>query len=292
MNTSLLVAQIVNGVGVGAIYFLIAVGLSLIFGIMDFVNFAHGAFYMIGAYAGFELISFTGSFWVALVLAPIIVALLGFVLERILIRRAYALAHTDQIIITLGLALILTQLVIMGWTAKSQNVNTPAILNGIVIVHGLILPYYRLFVIGFVAVVAVVLWVWLEKTKFGAMVRAGTESIDMTSALGVNIKRLFAVTFAVGAGLAAMGGVLIAPISNVDPFMGNQVLGLAFAVVVAGGMGSFVGALIAAIMTGVIQSVTVMFWPLGGNVTVYLFMALVLLTLPAGLLGRKGANNG
>jgi branched-chain amino acid transport system permease protein len=286
-STTLLVAQIVNGIGVGAIYFLIAVGLSLIFGIMDFVNFAHGALYMAGAYAGYELVHITGSFWLALVFAPIIIGLLGLFLEQLLLRQAYRLPHTDHIILTLGIALILVQLVIIGWTAQSKSMNTPAALAGIFLVHNLIFPYYRLFVIAIVAFIALLLWLLLEKTLFGAKLRAGTESLDMASALGINIKRLFSITFGLGAGLAALGGVLVAPTSNVDPFMGTRVLGLAFAVVVVGGMGSFSGAIIAALAIGIIQSVTAMFWPLGANVVVYLFMALVLLTQQAGLLGRK-----
>lgn len=286
MNTSLVIAQIINGIGVGVILFLIAVGLSIIFGIMDFVNFAHGAFYMVGAYIGYEIIHFTGSFWVAFGAAPIVVGFLGYALERGLLRQAYGLPHTDQIILTLGIALIVTQLVILGWTAKSENVNPPDILRGIVIIGGVILPYYRLFVIGIGGAVAISLWWVLERTNFGAKIRAGTESLEMTAALGINIKQLFGAAFAIGAALAALGGVLIGPISNVDPFMGQRILGIAFAVVAVGGMGSFAGAITAALMIGVVQSLTIMVWPLGGNVVVYLFMALVLLTRQAGLFGR------
>jgi branched-chain amino acid transport system permease protein len=289
-SLELVITQTVNGLGVGAIYFLIAVGLTLIFGIMDFVNFAHGAFYALGAYIGFELIHDTGSFWAALVIAPLVVGVFAFVLERSLLQWAYSLDHTYQIILTFGVALVISELVIIIWSTHSQNVNPPAALQGILILGGFFFPEYRLFIIGLVAIIAVVLWLWLERTRFGAMVRAGTESLPMASAMGINVKRLFAITFSVGAGLAALGGVLVAPIGNLDPFIGDRVLGLAFAVVVVGGMGSFVGALVAALLIGVIQSLTVMLWPLGGNIIVYLFMAAVLFTQRAGLFGRSTGN--
>ncbi len=289
-SLELVITQTVNGLGVGAIYFLIAVGLTLIFGIMDFVNFAHGAFYALGAYIGFELIHDTGSFWAALVIAPLVVGVFAFILERSLLQWAYNLDHTYQIILTFGVALVISELVIIIWSTHSQNVNPPAALQGILILGGFFFPEYRLFIIGLVAIIAVVLWLWLERTRFGAMVRAGTESLPMASAMGINVKRLFAITFSVGAGLAALGGVLVAPIGNLDPFIGDRVLGLAFAVVVVGGMGSFVGALVAALLIGVIQSLTVMLWPLGGNIIVYLFMAAVLFTQRAGLFGRSTGN--
>lgn len=291
LSPELVITQVVNGIGVGSIYFLIAVGLTLIFGIMDFVNFAHGAFYALGAYVGFELINQTGSFWAALVLAPLIVGILGFILERGLLQWSYSLGHIYQIILTLGVSLIITQLVIIIWSTHSQNINTPEALQGILVIGGVIFPEYRLFIIGLVAVIAITLWLWLEKTRFGAMVRAGTESLPMASAMGINVKRLFAITFAVGAGLAALGGVLVGPIGNLDPAIGSRVLGLAFAVVVVGGLGSLVGALVSALIIGVLQSLTVMVWPLGGDVIVYLFMAVVLLfSQRTGLFGRSTGN--
>lgn len=282
--------QIVNGIGVGAIYFLIAVGLTLVFGIMDFVNFAHGVFYAVGAYIGFTLVGITGSFWVALVFAPLIMALLGFLMERSLLQRAYGLDHTYHIILTFGVALIIREVIIVIWSADPQGINVPALLAQPIIWGHFIIPEYRLFIIALVAIIALLLWLWLEKTRFGAMVRAGSESLPMASAMGINVKRLFAITFAVGAALAAIGGVLVAPIQSLNPFMGTRILSLAFAVVVVGGMGSLLGALIAAIVIGVIQSLTIMFWPAGGDTVVYLFMAGVLLVQQTGFLGRSAGN--
>ncbi len=287
MDPNLLLAQVLNGIGVGMIYFLIAVGLTVIFGIMNFVNFAHGAFYMVGAYAVFTLIRLTGSFWAGLLVAPIVVGLLAWVLERSLLERLYAMDHMFHIILTLGLALVLGELSIIFWGPGPQNIGPPAGLGGVTSIGPLAYPDYRLFVIAVTAAVAVGFGIVLERTRLGAIIRAGTESIDMVSALGIDIRTVFSLTFATGAALAAMGGALAAPIRGVNPFMGDEVLGLAFVVVVVGGMGSFTGALVAALLTGIVQSLTIMFWPLGGNVVIYLLMALILLLRNAGLMGRQ-----
>ncbi len=287
MDPNFVLAQVLNGIGVGMIYFMIAVGLTVIFGIMNFVNFAHGAFYMVGAYVVFTLIGLTGSFWLGLLVAPVVVFALAWVLERLLLSRLYKMDHMYQIILTLGLALILGETAIIFWGAGPQNVGTPVGLGGTTNIGPLAYPNYRLFVIAVTALIAVGFGLVLERTRIGAIIRAGTESIDMVSALGIDIRTVFSLTFAIGAALAAMGGVLAAPMRGVNPFVGDEVLGLAFVVVALGGMGSFTGALLAALLTGVAQSLTIIVWPLGGNVVIYLLMALVLLLREAGLMGRR-----
>lgn len=287
MDFNLILAQFLNGIGVGMIYFLIAVGLSVIFGIMNFVNFAHGAFYMVGAYVVFTTIRVTGNFWVGLLVAPIFVFGLAWLLERVLLARLYVMDHMFHIVLTLGLALVLGEVSIILWGPAPQNISSPPGLGGITNVGPLPYPDYRLFVIAVTAILALTFGLVLERTRLGAIIRAGTESIDMVSALGIDIRRVFSLTFATGAALAAVGGALAAPIRGVDPFMGDQVLGLAFVVVVVGGMGSFVGALLAALLIGIVQSLTILLWPLGGNVVIYLLMALILLLREAGLMGRQ-----
>lgn len=287
MDAATFLAQLLNGIGNGMVYFLIAVGLTVIFGIMDFVNFAHGAFYLFGAYLVFAGVQVSGSFWVALVLAPIVVGLASLALERLVLQHAYGLEHTYQIILTLGVSLIATEVVIILWGASPRNVSVPDLLSGRLNLAVIEYPNYRIFVIGVAAVLAFLIWYGLERTKFGAIVRAGTESLDVVSSLGINIKRIFALTFATGGALAALGGALAAPMQGINPFIGDSVLGLAFVVVVVGGMGSFSGALFGALLIGVVQSLTVMVWPVGGSVVIYMLMAVVLLGRQAGLLGRR-----
>lgn len=283
---SLYLFQILNGLGLGMIYFLIAVGLTIIFGLLDFVNFAHGVFYLLGAYFCFQVGVVTGSFWLALLLAPLGVGLLAWLIERLLIKRVYHLPHTFHILITLGLALIIQESTIMAWGPVGKNIPTPELLQGVIMLGNFFYPKYRLFVIGFTAIMAAVLWLLLERTRFGAMIRAGSENAQMVSLLGVNIFRLFSLTFALGAALAGVAGVLAAPLRGADPFMSIEALGIAFVVVVIGGMGSFAGALVGGLLVGVVQSVMSSLWPSGANLMIYATMALVILLRPRGLLGR------
>ena len=287
LGPDVLLQEVLNGIGVGMIYFLIAVGLTLIFGIMDFVNFAHGAFYLLGAYALYALVDFTGSFWLGLLAGPLLVVALAWLLERALLRRLYQLDHMFHILLTFGLALVVGELAIVAWGAGPRNVSPPPLLAGIASLGPLVYPDYRLFVIGLTGLVGLGIWLGLERTRWGAIIRAGTESLDMVSCLGVDIRRVFSLTFAAGAGLAGLGGVLAAPMRGVNPFMGDEVLGLAFVVVVVGGMGSFAGALVAALLTGIAQSLTIAVWPLGGNIVIYVLMAAILLSRQAGLMGRR-----
>lgn len=285
MNIYLL--QVINGVGIGMLYFLLAVGLSIIFGLLRFVNFAHGAFYLLGAYFCFQLTRWGMSFWTALVLAPLAVGAIGWLTEKLLLRHVYASAHEYHIVATVGLALAVQELVILQWGPLGDSVATPDILQGVVMWGSFIYPKYRLFVIGFTAVLAVLLWYVLEGTRLGSAVRAGSESTEMVSLLGVNVFRIFSLTFGLGAATAALAGVLAAPIRGAEPFMGIEALGVAFVIVVVGGMGSFGGALLGGLLIGIVQSVMSTLWAEGARLMIYVAMAAVLLLRPHGLLGRR-----
>ena len=278
--------QLVNGIGLGMLYFLLAVGLSIIFGLLHFVNFAHGAFYLLGAYLVYDMTERGLNFWAALLVAPIIVGALAALTESVLLRRIYHLPHTFHILVTVGLALMVQELVIILWGPVGGNVSTPDALSGVLILGDFIYPQYRLFVIGLTLVLAIGLWWLLEGTRLGAVVRAGSESTDMVSLLGIDILRVNTAVFALGAGLAGLAGALAAPIRGVEPFMGVEALGIAFVVVVIGGMGSYTGALIAGLLVGIVQSIMTTLWPEGARLMIYLGMGLVILTMPRGLLGR------
>ncbi|WP_134500621.1 branched-chain amino acid ABC transporter permease [Microvirga pakistanensis] len=278
--------QLVNGIGLGMLYFLLAVGLSIIFGLLHFVNFAHGAFYLLGAYLVYDMTERGLNFWAALLVAPIIVGALAALTESVLLRRIYHLPHTFHILVTVGLALMVQELVIILWGPVGGNVSTPDALSGVLILGDFIYPQYRLFVIGLTLVLGIGLWWLLEGTRLGAVVRAGSESTDMVSLLGIDILRVNTAVFALGAGLAGLAGALAAPIRGVEPFMGVEALGIAFVVVVIGGMGSYTGALIAGLLVGIVQSIMTTLWPEGARLMIYLGMGLVILTMPRGLLGR------
>ncbi|WP_447778252.1 branched-chain amino acid ABC transporter permease [Variovorax boronicumulans] len=285
---SVYLLQTVNGIGIGMLYFLLAVGLSIVFGLLRFVNFAHGVFYLLGAYFCFEAVRQGMSFWTALLVVPLLVAVAGWLAEKTLLRHVYSKPHEFHILITVGVALIIQELVIVQWGPLGDSVAVPPSLEGVVIWGDFIYPKYRLFVIAATAGLAVLLWWVLEGTRLGSAVRAGSESPEMVSLLGINVFRLFSMVFALGAGTAAIAGVLAAPIRGVEPFMGIEALAVAFVVVVVGGLGSFSGALVGGILIGVVQSVMSTLWPEGARLMIYVAMAAVLLLRPNGLLGKRG----
>ncbi len=258
---SVYLLQTINGIGIGMLYFLLAVGLSIVFGLLRFVNFAHGAFYLLGAYLCFQALQWGLNFWAALVLVPLAVGALGWLAEKLLLRRVYAKAHEFHILVTVGLALAVQEIVIVFWGPLGNSVPTPDLLQGVVMWGSFIYPKYRLFVIGFTAVLAVLLWWVLEGTRLGSAVRAGSESTEMVSLLGINVFRVFSLVFA---------------------------LGVAFVVVVIGGLGSFGGALVGGLLIGIVQSLMSTLWPPGASLMIYIAMAAVLLLRPHGLLGRRG----
>ncbi|RRH72800.1 branched-chain amino acid ABC transporter permease [Falsigemmobacter faecalis] len=278
--------QVLNGIGLGMLYFLLAVGLSIIFGLLQFVNFAHGAFYLLGAYLTYDLVERGMSFWLAMPIAALIVAVVAGVTEALLLRRIYKLPHTFHILVTVGIALFIQELVIILWGPLGGSVAAPDGLNGVVIWGDFIYPKYRLFTIAFTAVLALVLYWALERTRLGAIVRAGSESTENMALLGYDTLRINTVVFAAGAGLAGLAGGLVSPIRGVEPFMGVEALSIAFVVVVIGGMGSYVGALVAGILVGVVQSLMATIWPEGARLMIYIGMASIIVMMPRGLFGR------
>ncbi len=213
-------------------------------------------------------------------------AALAWVIERLLIQRIYHLPHMFQILVTLGIALIIQEASVMIWGPVGKSVAVPQLLRGVLVIGDFVYPYYRLFLIVFSALVGFGLWLLLERTRFGALVRAGSESTETVSLLGTNIFRLFSMTFALGAGLAGVAGVLFAPLRGAQPFVGPEILGVAFVVVVIGGMGSFSGALVGGLLVGVVQSLMTTIWPQGASLMIYGAMAVVILLRPYGLFGR------
>lgn len=255
MSGQVLVFQLLNGIGIGMIYFLLSVGLSMIFGLMRFVNFAHGALYLVAAYTAYVVSMLTGSMLWALLFGPLVAAVLAVVAERLLLRHTYAMAHEAQILITFAVALIVQESVILLFDPLAKNVPVPDFLGGIVFLGPFVYPAYRLAVVAVSALVALLLWIALERTRFGAILRAGSESAEMVSLLGINVQRVFLAAFALGGALAGLAGALAAPLRGVEPFMGLEALGIAFVVVVVGGIGSFTGALLGGLLIGVVQKI-------------------------------------
>lgn len=283
---SIYLLQIINGIGIGMLYFLLAVGLSIVFGLLRFVNFAHGTFYLVGAYLCYQMVQWGMGFWLSLVVVPLVVGAMGWLTEKLVLRHVYAKPHEFHILVTVGFALVVQEIVILIWGPLGDSVATPDLLNGVVMWGSFIYPKYRLFVIGFTAVLAVIIWWVLEGTRLGSVVRAGSESTEMVSLLGHNVFGVFSLVFGLGVGLAALAGVLAAPIRGVSPFMGVEALAVAFVVVVVGGLGSFSGALVGGLLIGIVQSLMSTLWPEGASLMIYVAMAAVLLLRPNGLLGR------
>lgn len=285
MSMQLLGFQMLNGVGLGMIYFLLAVGLTMIFGLMRFVNFMHGALYMVAAYTAYVVTQLGGSMLWALLLGPAASAALAAAAERLL-RRTYSLPHEAQILITFALALLLQELVVATFGSLARNVAVPDALGGVVMLEGFVYPLYRLVVVGVALAIALFMWLLIERTRLGAILRAGAESTEMVGLLGIDVSKVFVVAFALGGALAGLAGVLAAPLRGVDPFTAREALSIAFVVVVLGGIGSFTGALAGGLLIGIVQSVMSGVWPEGAQLMIYGAMIAILLVRPAGLMGR------
>jgi branched-chain amino acid transport system permease protein len=287
MSFQLFLFQLINGVGLGMIYFLLSAGLTLIFGLMRFVNFAHGGLYMLAAYVAFALSQSGMSFWMAILIGPLAAAAAALLAERILLRHTYRLSHEAQILITFASALLIQEGAIMIFGPLAHNVPVPPQLSGIIQLGQFVYPSYRLAIVGIAAVVAVVVWMLVDRTRFGSILRAGSERPQMVGLLGINVERAFSLTFALGAALAGLAGVLASPLRGVDPFMSVEALGIAFVVVVIGGLGTLAGALAGGLLIGMVQSMMGVLWPGGAQFMIYASMAVVLMLRPAGLFGRR-----
>jgi branched-chain amino acid transport system permease protein len=288
ISASALAAQAFTGLVLGGILVLMAIGLSLIFGLMTVVNFSHGALYMLGAYFAFTILGLTRSFWAALILAPLIVGTLGFLIERFLIRRLYGRSPDDPLLLTFGLSLVLVETVKLLWGKIGLTVDPPRDLAGAVNLGFMNFPVYRLFAIAVTAVVLVGLWLFLEKTNIGLVIRAGARDPLMVRALGIDLGRVWLLVFGLGITLAGLAGVLAAPMRGVYAEMGVEIIIECFVVVVVGGMGSLPGAIVAGLFIGEIVSLTTYFAPKLAEIVIFLVMAAVLLIRPSGLFGEAG----
>ena len=278
--------QLFNGLVNGSFYALLSLGLAIIFGMMRIVNFAHGAFYMLGAFVAYLLLQQLGvGFWPALVAAPLTVAALGMLLERSLLRRLAGLDPLYGFLFTFGLTLLVQDAMRLRFGLQGQPYPTPAELAGTVTFGAITYPVYRLFVIGFCAAASAGVWYAIERTRLGMVVRAATERAELTRALGVDVDRWVTPMFGFGLGLAALAGVLAAPMRNVSPLMGSELIILTFAVVVIGGMGSIAGAIVAGFLVGVLSSVGAIFDPAIEGIVAFALMAVLLLVRPGGLFG-------
>jgi branched-chain amino acid transport system permease protein len=306
MSTALLIVQMLNGLQLGVLLFLIAAGLTLVFGVMDFINLAHGVQYMLGAYLAVAFYGLTGSFLAALPLALLASLAFGLLLEFLVFRHLYDRDHLDQLIATFGIILFLNHGVRIVWGAAPLSLPVPDLLSGvIVLMPGLLYPVWRLVIIGSGFAVAAGLYALVTFTRTGMLVRAGAANARMVSALGVNIERLFMIVFGFGTMLAGFAGIMIAPILSVEPGMGDNILILAFVVIVIGGIGSIRGAFVAALLIGLVDtlgrsfSVDIlrlvmapsparMVGPAIASMLIYVLMAVVLFVRPAGLFPAKG----
>jgi branched-chain amino acid transport system permease protein len=281
-----LLEQVVNGLVLGGYYLLIALGLSLIFSVGGVVNLAHGAFYALGAYTAVTITNYLG-FFPAVVLSPVAVGLLGILFERFILRQFYTADPILSLLVTFGLAMVAEQAIRILWGAAPLSAVMPSSLKGAVIVGDFLFSRYRLMLLGVVAVVLAGIWLLLHKTAFGRVVRAGIQRPDMVAALGIRLQPYMTTIVVLGVSMAAMGGAFFAPITIVQPAMGADIITVAFVVVVIGGLGSFWGVVIAAMLVGVVRGITINYLPAYGEASIYILMFLVLLFRPRGLLGER-----
>jgi len=286
MQFVFLLEQVVNGLVLGGYYLLIALGLSLIFSVGGVVNLAHGAFYALGAYLSISIARYFG-FGPSVILSPIAVALLGILFERFLLRRFYAADPILSLLVTFGLAMIAEQLIRMIWGAAPLSVIMPPAFKGSVFIGDFLFSRYRLFLLAIVVAVLASIWLLLHKASFGRVVRAGIQRPDMVAALGIRLQPYMTAIVMLGVGMAALGGALFAPITIVHPAMGAEVITVAFVVVVIGGLGSFWGVVLSALLVGVVRGITINFVPAAGEASMYILMFLVLMFRPRGLLGER-----
>ena len=288
LSLSLIAQQLVAGVSLGSIYVLVGVGLSLIFGLLTIVNFAHGALFMVGAYVGTYVFLKTGNFWVCLVAVPLATALIGLVAERLLIRPLYGRGIDYPLLLTFGLAYVLMDVVRMLFGVQGERFETPEALQGAVDIGVGMFPLYRLVLIFFTAAVMLALWLFIEKTRYGLIIRAGARDAQVLQVLGIDVSRVWLAIFGMGSALAGLAGLLAAPMRGVSPEMGIPVLVEAFVITVVGGMGSLGGAIAAGLLLGIVVSFTTLFAPEMAELSMFALMALTLIVRPQGLFGRKG----
>jgi branched-chain amino acid transport system permease protein len=283
-----LYGQILIGLINGSFYAMLSLGLAVIFGLLRVINFAHGSQYMLGAFAAYLLLSYLGiGYWPALILAPVIVGAVAIVIERCMLRRLYGLDPLYGLLLTFGLALILEGVFRHWFGAAGKPYAPPAQLTGALNLGFMFMPIYRGWVVVASLGVCIGTWLLIEKTRLGAYLRSATENATLVQAFGVNVPLLLTLTYGLGAALAALAGVLAAPIYQVSPLMGSNLIIIVFAVVVVGGMGSILGAIVTGYVLGVLEGLTKVFYPEASSIVIFVIMAIVLLVRPAGLFGRE-----
>ncbi len=286
-NAGPLLAQSVLGLINGAFYALLSLGLAVIFGLLNIINFAHGALYMLGAVVSWVLLNHLGlGYWPSLILAPLIVGAFGVVLEKFFISKLYKLDHLYGLLLTFGIALIVEGLARNEFGSSGMAYAVPESLRGATKLGFMIMPTYRVWVVVASFITCIATWFVLEKTSLGATLRAATENAALVQAFGVNVPRLITLTYGAGVALAALAGVMAAPVYSVNPGMGSNVIIVVFAVVVIGGMGSILGSILTGFGLGLVEGFTKFIYPQGSGVVVFVLMVIVLLTRPAGLFGK------
>lgn len=283
----LFLVQLFNGLTFAALLFIVSSGLSLIFGLMNVVNLAHGSFFMIGAFLGLTVAKWTGSFWIAVVLAPLLTAVIGLLMEVLFMRRLYRRGHLDQILLTFGFSLVFVDAVKWIWGADIQMLVPAEILSGALPILDGGIPVYRVFLVLLGFGMYCVLWLGLERTQIGALVRAGVDDDEMASGLGINVSLLFSCVFAFGTGLAALAGVAAGPMIGLYPGMDTDILIPAFIVVVVGGLGNLTGAFVGSLLIGIADTFGKAFLPDFSLFLIYIVMIVVLVTRPNGLFGAS-----
>ena len=285
---SAFLGQLLLGLVNGSFYAMLSLGLAVIFGLLNVINFAHGALYMMGAFLAWMGLQYFGiSYWVMLLLAPLLIALFGMVVERTMLRWLYQLDHLYGLLLTFGITLILEGVFRSFYGVSGQPFAVPSLLVGATDLGFMMLPIYRAWVVVASLVVCLATWFVIEKTRLGAYLRAGTENPRMVEAFGINVPLMVTLTYGFGVALAAFAGVLAAPVLQVSPLMGSNLIVTIFAVVVIGGMGSILGSIITGLALGVIEGLTKVFYPELSSTVVFIIMAIVLLVRPAGLFGRE-----
>ena len=283
-----LLSQLLLGLVNGSFYAILSLGLAVIFGLLNVINFAHGALFMMGAVITWMAMSYFGiNYWLMLVLAPLVVGVFGVLIERLLLRWIYKLDHLYGLLLTLGLTLLIEGIFRSIYGVSGLGYDTPELLEGATSLGFMIMPNYRAWVVVASITVCIATWYVIEKTKLGAYLRAGTENPRLVEAFGVNVPLMITLTYAFGAGLAAFAGVLAAPVYQVSPLMGQNLIIVVFAVVVIGGMGSIMGSILTGLGLGIVEGFTKVFYPEASSTVVFVIMVIVLLIRPAGLFGKE-----
>jgi branched-chain amino acid transport system permease protein len=288
ISPQLFALQLMTGIALGAIYALLAIGLSLIFGMLTVVNFAHGAFFMVGAFLGVYFLGLTGSFWFSLLLVPLATGAIGLVCERFLVRPLYGRGIDYPLLLTFGLSYVLVDVMRFTFGIEGMPSSTPAALRGAVSLGFGHFPLYRLFLIGATAVIVLALWLFIEKTRYGLIIRAGSRDPEIVRVLGIDISKVWLLVFGIGTAIAGLSGLLAAPTRAVNPEMGIPILAESFVVTVVGGMGSLPGAVVAGLLVGIVFAMTSLVAPEYAELSIFVLMAVVLLIRPQGFFGKAG----